>query len=85
MILERTTASINKAEDAGRTDAPIGFDDALRRVFQTALPSLDSRGWIDQETLCIRMSKHILVAMRPKRSHVPAEITFSTLPLINVN
>ena len=58
---------INKAEDPGRIDPQIGFADALRRVFQTALPSLDCRGWIDQETLCNRMSKHIFVAMRPKK------------------
>ena len=31
MTLGRTTAGINKAEDAGRKDAQIGFVDALRR------------------------------------------------------
>ena len=30
MTLERTTASINKAEDAGMVDDQIGFADALR-------------------------------------------------------
>ena len=33
MNLVRTTAGINKAEDAGNVDAHIGFARALRRVF----------------------------------------------------
>ena len=32
MTFGRTTAGINKAEDAGRKDAHIEFADALRRV-----------------------------------------------------
>ena len=39
MTLERTIAGINKAEDTGRKDAPIGFADALRRVFPTTVSS----------------------------------------------
>ena len=36
---------------------PIGFADALRRVFPTTVASyLAFRGWIRQETLCDRMS-----------------------------
>ena len=60
MTLWRTTAGINKAEDAGRAgrkDAQIGSADALRRIFPTALASyLQFRGWIRQETLCDRSS-----------------------------
>ena len=52
MTLARTTAGINKAEDAGRKDAQIGFADALQRVFPTTVVShLAFRGWIRQETL----------------------------------
>ena len=52
MILVRTTAGINKAEDAGRKDAQIGFADALQRVFPTTVVShLAFCGWIRQETL----------------------------------
>ena len=39
MTLARTTAGINKAEDAGRMDAQIGFAGALRRIFPTGLAS----------------------------------------------
>ena len=60
MTLWRTTAGINKAEDAGRAgrmDAQIGSADALRRIFPTALASyLQFRDWIRQETLLDRSS-----------------------------
>ena len=53
MTLGRTTAGINKAEDAGRMDAQIGFADALQRVFPTALARyLLFRGGIRQGILC---------------------------------
>ena len=39
MNIGRTNESINKAEDAGRIDAQIGFADALRRVFPTTVAS----------------------------------------------
>ena len=43
----RTTTGINKAEDARRKDAQIGFADTLRRIFLTALASyLQFRDWI---------------------------------------
>ena len=57
MTFARTNESINKAEDAGRMDAPIGLVDALRRFLLTNLTSyLEFRCWIDQEILCDRMS-----------------------------
>ena len=53
----RTTAGINKAEDAGRMDGQIGFVDALQRVFPMTVSSyLQFRGWICQETLWDRSS-----------------------------
>ena len=53
MTIGRTTAGINKAEDAGRMDAQIGFADALQRVFPTALARyLLFRGGIRQGILC---------------------------------
>ena len=55
MTIARTTAGINKAEDAGKMDAQIMSADALRRIFQ--------RGWLaisnfmaESMTLCNRMS-----------------------------
>ena len=39
MNIARTTTGINKAEDARRKDAQIGFADTLRRIFLTALAS----------------------------------------------
>ena len=39
MTIGRSTAGINKAEDAGEKDAQIGFDDALRRVFLATVAS----------------------------------------------
>ena len=57
MILGRTNAGINKAEDAGRMDAQIMSAKALQRVFPTTVASyLQFRGWICQETLCDRSS-----------------------------
>jgi hypothetical protein len=57
MILERSKAGINKAEDTGRMDAIIKSADALQRVFPNTVASyLAFRGWIYQETLCSRMS-----------------------------
>ena len=57
MILGRTAAGINKAEDAGRTDTQIGSTDVLRRIFPTVLASfLQFRGWIRLGTLCGRSS-----------------------------
>ena len=51
MTIERTIAGINKAKDAGRMDAKIGFADALRGIFITALARyLQFRAWIRQET-----------------------------------
>ena len=51
MTLGRTAAGINKSEDAGKKDAQIGFDDALRRVFPATVTSyLAFRGEIRQET-----------------------------------
>ena len=51
----RTTAGINKREDAGMIGTQIWFADALRRIFPTALASyLQFRGWICRETLCGR-------------------------------
>ena len=47
MTIGRTTTGINKAADAGRMDAQIGFADALQRVLPTRLAShLQFRGWI---------------------------------------
>ena len=47
MTIGRTMAGINKAADAGRMDAQIGFADALQRVLPTRLAShLQFRGWI---------------------------------------
>ena len=55
MILGRTTAGINKAEDAGTAHGQINSTGALQRVFPTRLTSyLQFRGWICQETLCGR-------------------------------
>ena len=55
-VIGRTTAAINKAEDAGGW-MPIGFADALQGVFLTTVASyLPFRGWIGQETLCDRSS-----------------------------
>ena len=57
MTLRRTTTGINKAEDAGRMDAQIGFADALRRIFPTVLVShLAFRGRICQWARYERMS-----------------------------
>ena len=57
MTLERITAGINKTEYARKMDAQIGFADALRRIFPTALASyLQFRGWVCRETLCGRSS-----------------------------
>ena len=56
MTLMRTTAGINRAEDTGRMDAPIGFADALRRIFPTALASSPFSRWVRHETLHDRMS-----------------------------
>ena len=57
MTLARNTAGINKAEDARRKDAQIGFADTLRRIFLTALANyLQFRDWIRQETLLDRSS-----------------------------
>ena len=39
MTLVRSTAGINKAVGAGRMDAGIWFDDALRLVFPTTVAS----------------------------------------------
>ena len=39
MTIWRTRWGINKAEDAGRKDAHIGFSDALRRAFPTMVSS----------------------------------------------
>ena len=47
MNLERITAGINKAEDAGKMDPQIGFADALRGVVPTTVASqLGFRGWV---------------------------------------
>ena len=42
MTLVRSTVGINKAEDTGRMDAQIGFADASRRIFPTALASFSN-------------------------------------------
>ena len=47
MTLGRTNAGINKAEDAGRMDAQIGFVDALQRVFPTAVAKVSRMSWLD--------------------------------------
>ena len=39
MTLERSTAGINKAEEAGKMDAQIGFADALQLAFPTTVAS----------------------------------------------
>ena len=50
MNIGRTTLGINKAEDAGRMDAQIGFADALRRIFPTTVASyLTFHGSVRQE------------------------------------
>ena len=52
MTILRTNAGINKEEGTGRIDAQIGFADALREIFLTALARyLPFRAWIRQETL----------------------------------
>ena len=52
MTIARSTAGINKAEDAGRMDAQIGFADVLSESFRRRCPGhLAFRGWIRQETL----------------------------------
>ena len=57
MPLARTTAGINKAEDAGTAHGQISSTDALRRVFLTTVSSyLQFRGRICEETLCDRSS-----------------------------
>ena len=57
MALMRTTAGINKAEDAGATHGQIGFADALRWIFPPVLARyVVFHGWIRQETLCDRSS-----------------------------
>ena len=45
--IERTTAGINKAEDAGRIDPQIGFADALRRLLPTTMASLSPISGLD--------------------------------------
>ena len=47
MILMRTAAGINKAEDAGRMDTQIGFVDELRRLLPTTMASLSPISWLD--------------------------------------
>ena len=42
MTIMRSTSGINKAEDAGRMDAHIGFSDALRRAFPTMVSSFSN-------------------------------------------
>ena len=52
MTTVRTMTGINKAEDAGRMDAQIGFADVLSESFRRRCPGhLAFRGWIRQETL----------------------------------
>ena len=47
MTIVRTTVGVNKTEEAGATHVQIGFADALRRTFPTALASyLRFRDWI---------------------------------------
>ena len=57
MNITRTKTGINKTEHAGREDAQIGFADALRWIFPTALARyVVFHGWIRQETLCDQSS-----------------------------
>ena len=56
MTIGRITLGINKAEDVGGR-MPIGFADALQRVFLTTVAShLQCRGCICRETLRDRSS-----------------------------
>ena len=65
MTFMRTNAGINKAEDAGRKDAQIGFADALQRVFPPVLARyVVFHGWIRQEALCDRSSATFLYEAR---------------------
>ena len=53
MNLARTTAGINKTEDASTARGQISSTDALQRVFPTTVSRyLECGGWTCQETLC---------------------------------
>ena len=84
MTLGRSKSGINKAVDAGRKDAQIGFADALGRIFPTALARyLLFRGGIRQETLCDRSS--VTFDMRQCVNHLhwrPAGIGVEQIHLI---
>ena len=54
MNIMRTTVGINKAEDAGRKNAPIGFADAWWRVLPTALARLSRISWLDPPGCFVR-------------------------------
>ena len=57
MTFMRTTAGINKAEDAGTAHGQINSTDALQRVFPTTVSGhLRFRAWIRQEILYGRSS-----------------------------
>ena len=47
MTTVRTTAGINKREDAGMIGTQIGFVDELRRLLPTTMASLSPISWLD--------------------------------------
>ena len=57
----RTTAGINKAEEAGRMDAQISSTDALRRVLPTTVSSyLQFRGWTPRRPCVTGVHQHLI-------------------------